>query len=186
MPNLSLAFSEAQIVELAAQYPPRYAAQDRMVNSAGSAGKSRGHLTRDEFLIIAEWKSPRPRRTYEQNAEADVKEATARALAAGHDLERILALTALKGVRVRTVTAILHFAHAQPCPLIGVWAMTALGVPRRVTATWDELDWLRAYPPYAHFRRELAARTGHAPRLIDQALWVYGEQTGSLKRRKSK
>jgi hypothetical protein len=69
--------------------------------------KRRGRFTRSEFLLMCRWKSPRSRRHYERNTPAQIRRASAAALAARDERERIGHLIALRGVSVATASAIL-------------------------------------------------------------------------------
>ena len=66
-----------------------------------------GRFTRGEFLAMCRWKSPRARLHYERNTRAQIRRASAAALAARSERERIEHLTALQGVSVATASAIL-------------------------------------------------------------------------------
>lgn len=66
-----------------------------------------GRFTRAEFLAMCRWKSPRARRHYERNTAASIRRASAAALAARDERQRIERLTALRGVSVATASAIL-------------------------------------------------------------------------------
>jgi hypothetical protein len=84
------------------EYPPTAALIERLAHV-----KRTGRFTRAEFLAMCRWKSPRARLHYERNTPARIRRASAAALAARSERERIEHLTALSGVSVATASAIL-------------------------------------------------------------------------------
>jgi len=78
-------------------------------------------------------------------------------------------LTLLAGVEWPTASAILHFCHVAPYPILDFRALWSLStdVPARY-----------AYPfwrEYSDFTRGLAERLGVNMRILDRALWKYSE-----------
>ena len=69
--------------------------------------KKRGYLTKKEFLQICLWKSPRPKRHYEENSEEEIKKTTKKAFLTPHEITKINRLTKLMGVSIPTASAIL-------------------------------------------------------------------------------
>jgi hypothetical protein len=67
----------------------------------------RGHFTRGEILIVARWKSPRSQPLVASNSPARVRRATAAALRAESERERLESLVALRGISVPTASAAL-------------------------------------------------------------------------------
>jgi hypothetical protein len=169
MYSLSLKFSESEI----AVWAKKYDDDDRDALTAATAAKSRGFLQYDEFIEIAKWKSSRPMRFYQRNSHSEVVDLTSRAFTCRHNLECVVTLTNLVGVRVRTATAILHLCHPDPYPLLDFRAMNAMGIPQTTTSRWDDLDWLKIWPQYVQICRQIADRTGCDMRTIDRALWAY-------------
>lgn len=147
----------------------------RLGRAAGIARQ----MCRKEFLPIAKWKSPRPAQLHDENREGVVRAITKQSFAAVNDVEKVLILTELRGVSVRTATAILHLCFPCDYPLLDVWAMEAFGVTREPTGKWTDLDWLRIWPAYILECRELRDLTGHDLRTIDRALWAFGKKSGS-------
>jgi hypothetical protein len=89
--------------ELRVEEHPETAALIRRLAHVRAAGR----FTRAEFLAMCRWKSPRSRHHYERNTAAAVRRASASALAARSERERITRLIALPGVSVATASAIL-------------------------------------------------------------------------------
>lgn len=69
--------------------------------------RGRGHLTRQEFLAICRWKSPRAIRHCLKNSPTRIRRHSAAALASRDEQARFEALTALDGVGPPTASAIL-------------------------------------------------------------------------------
>jgi hypothetical protein len=69
--------------------------------------RRRGYLTRGEFEAACRWKSPRAVHHVRANSPRAVRTATGAALRARGERERLLALTALRGVSVPTASALL-------------------------------------------------------------------------------
>ena len=69
--------------------------------------KIRGYLTKDEFLEVCIWKSPRPKRHYLSNSEASIKEISGEVFSSNSDEVKIGLLTTLKGVGIPVASAIL-------------------------------------------------------------------------------
>jgi hypothetical protein len=89
--------------ELRVEEHPETAALIRRLTHVKAAGR----FTRAEFLAMCRWKSPRSRRHYERNTAAAIRRASAAALGARRERERIACLVALPGVSVATASAIL-------------------------------------------------------------------------------
>jgi len=67
----------------------------------------RGYLTKEEFLKIGMWKSPRPKQQYLRNSEENIKKITQEVISTKFEKRKIDLLTKLKGVSVPTASAIL-------------------------------------------------------------------------------
>lgn len=67
----------------------------------------RGYFTKDEFLAMAMWKSPRPKRKYEINSEANIKGVSEKVFATRFEKRKIDLLTSLSGVSIPVASAIL-------------------------------------------------------------------------------
>ena len=69
--------------------------------------RTRGHLTKREFLAICRWKSPRGIRHCMKNSPARIRRQSAIALVSRDERIQLDALTALDGVAAPTASAIL-------------------------------------------------------------------------------
>ncbi len=149
----------------AAAYP---AADDAEVEAIGATARMRGRYTRDEFLAVARWKTPRSERRCARNSESLIEEATATALRASDERLRIGILTLLQGVEMPTASALLHLAHHDPYPILDVRALWSLGI-EAPPASWPPEFWIA----YTHACRSLARQAGVSMRVLDRALWQY-------------
>ena len=104
---------------------------DARCRAAGAAARKRGHYTRSEFIDICTWKTARSGRRVASNVEADIVDATARALADSDETTRVDALLELKGVGIPTASTLLHFAFPDEYPILDVRAVDSLGVKPR-------------------------------------------------------
>ena len=82
--------------------------------------KHRAFFDKPEILQMCAWKSPRPRRLYDSNSDADIRKVSIRAFAAQCEVERVRLLTSLKGVGVPTASAILTLTNPQDYGVIDI------------------------------------------------------------------
>lgn len=150
----------------------RYAyADDAEVEAIGDRARERGWFTRDEFLEVARWKTPRSRKRCEENDASVVKDITQRALSTPDERQRIEALTQLHGVEFPTASVLLHLAHRDPYPIIDYRALWSLGV-ESPPATYSFTFWWA----YTQACRSLATDAGVRMRTFDRALWQFSKE----------
>jgi hypothetical protein len=171
-PKFKPRFSGAKAPALASRYS---AAEDAEVERIGAAAKSRGHLTRDEFLALCRWKTPRSRPRCMKNSEGLIREATRFALNTPEEELRIGTLTLLDGVGWPTASVILHLCHRDRYPILDVRALDSLGCP--VPGVYDFAFWR----DYTLFCRQLAERWRVSMRELDRALWQYSKDRSRLR-----
>jgi hypothetical protein len=167
MQRFKLRFPEAHFQRWADTYS--YPGEAEIVEVVAPAARQRGHLTRDEFLRLCRWKSPRTRKRCESNSETLVEEATQIALGSHHEEIKIGALQLLRGVSWPTASVILHFCDAGEYPILDFRALWSLSAKPPTPYTF-EFWWA-----YTQFVRDLQQRTGLAMRTIDRALWQYSK-----------
>lgn len=167
MATFTLQFPASEIEALASRFG--YADDARLL-AAGAAVRARGHYTREEFIEVCGWKTPRSRPKVASNTEAAVVDATRRALATADEGTRMNALLELEGVGVPTASTLLYVAFPDDYPILDVRALESLGVkPRSQYPVSFWLDYLRAC-------RELARRCGVSIRTLDKALWQHSKE----------
>lgn len=143
---------------------------DAIEERIAPAARARGHLTRDEFLELCRWKTPRSQPRCAENREEFVREVTRLALAATDEELKIRVLLLLTGVGWPTASVMLHFCDRGRYPVLDVRALWSVGV-RQVPEYTFSLWW-----PYTCFVRGISDRTKLSMRVIDRALWQYSKQ----------
>lgn len=120
---------------------------------------------------VAKWKSERRVALIDKNSESDVREFTGLALKSKSERVRWGVLSCLDGVRLPTASAVLHFFHEEPYPIIDIRALWSIGVEKKSSypfAFWQD---------YVSFCRELAKRNNiDNMRTLDRALWQYSRE----------
>jgi hypothetical protein len=156
---------------LVRHYAARFGADgDERVDEIAPRARAAGFLTRDDFLTLCEWKSPRARPRFEANPEEFVRAVTGVALTTPCERLRVEALTLLDGVSWPTASVILHFCHPDPYPVLDVRALWSLGIEGPVP--YDFALW----SAYTATCRALARRARVSMRDVDRALWQYSKE----------
>jgi hypothetical protein len=138
--------------------------------TVGEAVRGRGHYTREEFIEVCAWKTPRSRPKVASNKKSAVTEVTGRALATSDEETRMSALLELVGVGVPTASVLLYVAFPADYPILDVRALESLGVKPR--SQYPVSFWLE----YLSACRELSRRAGVSIRTLDKALWQYSKE----------
>ena len=120
---------------------------------------------------IAHWKSPRRAARIDLNSENDVKEITRYAFTTQSERVRYGILQLLDGVRLPTASAILHFFHKEPYPIIDVRALSSIGINKKGN-NYPFPFW----QTYVDFCRTLAKSSNVDMRTLDRALWEYSRE----------
>ncbi len=132
--------------------------------------RSKGYLSKADFLTICEWNSARPRALYRSNAEDFIREVTRTSFATNHERLRVEVLTLLNGVSLATASVLLHFCAPDPYPILDVNSLWSLGEtpPRK----FDFDFWWQ----YVQATRKLAKQAKVDMRVLDRALWQYAHE----------
>ena len=155
-----------------AQWAARYAyADDAEVEAIGRTARMRGCYTREEFLTVTRWKTPRSRSRCERNSAVFVEEVTAIALRASDERLRIGVLILLQGVEMPTASVLLHLAHPDPYPILDYRALWSLGIEKPPAACSFEF-----WQEYTRTCRSLAKQARVSMRTLDRALWQYSKE----------
>jgi len=80
----------------------------------------RGYFTREEFLKMGRWKSPRPKKWYESNSEKDINKISEKVFSTNYERRRIELLSKLKGVSIPAASAILMLTNPQRYGVIDI------------------------------------------------------------------
>ena len=169
--NFELQFPPDEIRPLADRFGEP---DDSRLRAAGAAALARGHYTREEFVEVCAWKTVRSRPRVASNTESAVVHATAAALTATDEADRMGALLRLAGVGVPTGSTLLYFAFPDDYPILDVRALQSLGVKPR--SQYPLSFWLA----YLGACRELARRYGVPIRSLDKALWQHSKELGGV------
>ncbi|MGN6391207.1 MAG: hypothetical protein ACTHM9_03025 [Gemmatimonadales bacterium] len=164
-----LRFPQHQVVHWAARYLNR--ANDHALRvRLRPLVRTRGCLTRDEFLAICRWKSPRSQSWCAQNDDFTVRTVTRAAFGLSDESLKIDLLRTLKGVGWPTASTLLHFCDRRPYPILDFRALWSLGHAKAPAYTTD--FWLA----YLRFTRALARRLALDIGTLDRALWQYSKE----------
>jgi hypothetical protein len=166
-PTFQLQFPSDEIEPLAGRFPASDESRSRAI---GAAVRARGHYTREEFIEVCAWKTPRSRPRVMANSEAVVVDATRRALNASDEAIRFATLLELDGVGAPTASTLLYIAFPLDYPILDVRALESLGVSSR--STYSVNFWLA----YLEACRTLARQTGVSLRTLDKALWQHSKE----------
>ena len=119
---------------------------------------------------VANWKSERRVALIDENSENDIIEITSYAITTTSERVRHGILRLLSGVELPIASAVLHFFHEEPYPIIDFRAMWSINVEKYNYSLPFWLD-------YVSFCRELAKRNGiDDMRTLDRALWQYSRE----------
>ena len=164
-----LRFPPSQVTHWAERYPN--AANDGSLRRRlRPVVRTRGCLTRDEFLEICKWKSPRSKAWCAENDDFTVRTVTRASFGAPDEALKIDLLRTLKGVEWPTASTLLHFCDRRPYPILDFRALWSLGYSRAPRYTMEL--WLA----YLGFTRALARRLDLDIGTLDRALWQYSKE----------
>lgn len=145
--------------------------------------KKRGYFTKDEFLKIGMWKSPRPKQQYLKNSEEKIISISKKILATKFEKRRIELLTTLKGVSIPTASAILTLIDPQNYGVIDirVWQVLYLYGSVKVKPTGTNFDFNNWYN-YLMKLRYYAKKFKVSARDIERTIFIHHKkiQDGNL------
>jgi len=147
--------------------------EDRIIDEVGPRTKANGYYTKEDFLCLCLWKTPRTQHHCERNDESFIRETTRFSLETPEERLRIEVLTLLDGVGWLTASVLLHFGHRERYPILDYRALESLSSsePNQYTFPfwWD----------YVTTCRGLADRYGVSMRTLDRALWQHSARSKS-------
>lgn len=167
--KFKLRFPASQVKRWASLYD---VSQDDVIIGGIQRGiRQRGYLTRDEFLAVCRWKTPRSGPLCESNGADNVRRITKEALnrRTPDDL-KIITLLMLSGVGWPTASVILHFFDERRFPIIDRRALWSLS--HRVPSRYSDTFWHE----YMKFTRALSWKADCDMRTLDRALWQYSKE----------
>ena len=134
--------------------------------------KKRQFVSKNDLSILYKWKSPRIAHYCAKNKADFIQAVTRTALTTENGRLRIEVLCLLQGTAWPVASAILHWCHPDPYPILDFRALWSLGVDRDKMKVYDYDFWLG----YNKYCRELSKETGCSMRDIDRALWAYSKE----------
>ena len=171
---MKLRFNPSRLSTLSEGYESGLRPRDRQLTesitrSVFPAYADRGSLTKQEFLTVCAWKTPRSRPRCESNDDELIREISTLARTVESEQLRIEMWTLLSGVKWPTASVFLHFAFPDRFPILDFRALWSLreDVPKQ----YDFPFWWR----YTLYCRELSHAHGVSMRVLDQALWQYSK-----------
>ena len=122
MIRAGLRFPIADLEEWASKYEAHddWLRRDLRAETAADTAKKHGSMTKEEFLTVTMWKSPRPKHRLEENTADDIKDATHSAFSTTNARVRIGVLMTLRGVSYPMASAILHLV-CKEVVLVSAW-----------------------------------------------------------------
>jgi len=82
--------------------------------------EQRGYLTKNEFMKIGMWKSPRPKKRYLANSENAIVQISKKVFSTKFEKRRMDLLTRLNGVRIPAASAILTLTNPKDYGVIDI------------------------------------------------------------------
>lgn len=163
----SIRLTKEQIDSYSAKYT--YDLEDDVAKVAAKA-MEQGFLTKEQLLTLGRWKSNRITHHLVKNREELVQETTALALATKSERLAPQILMALDGVGLPMASAILHWCHKDPFPILDFRALWSLGI--EMPGSYSLAFW----ESYVTQWREVQTEWGCDKRELDRALWQYSKE----------
>lgn len=144
--------------------------------------RTRGHLTKAEFLAICKLKSKRQAKILQENPEQSIIKVTELAFQMARDPHaQIGALRSLKGVAVPRASCLLAWVFPEKYPVIDWrgWAVLyRYGLVDRNPGgrNLQPQHWV----DYLKVVREIAQRHKQTPMMIDRWLWYAADELGDI------
>ncbi len=109
--------------------------------------KKRGYFTKEEFLKMGMWKSPRPKKHYLKNSDEKVISISRKVFSTKFEKRRIELLTSLNGVSIPAASAILTLTDPENYGVIDirVWQILYLYGSVKVKPTGTNFDFNNWY-----------------------------------------
>jgi len=167
--EFSLRFPERDLEAWASRFPD-LEGDRRRIEDLRTGVQERGHLTREEFLRVCAWKTPRSKPHCAKNTTHAIRTLTRAALTSLDDALKMDLLRLLQGVDWPTASTILHVCDERPFPILDVRAVWSLGFAKPPAYT------MKFWLAYVAFTRSLVERSGLSIRVVDQALWQYSKE----------
>jgi hypothetical protein len=162
-----LVFAARWIPEIASRYD--YPLEGAVI-ADGRRARELGYYPYDVFVRLYRWKTRgRPLRHLARTDSQQLEAATRIALdSQTAERRRAGVLVGLDGIEYPVASCVLHFAHADPYPILDRRALESLGYKTQRTI-YSETFW----QDYVAACRDLAYQNGVSMRDLDRALWTW-------------
>jgi hypothetical protein len=167
--RFKLRFARERIEHYASRYAYDNEGTTEIEIAVASVVRQNQTYTKNQFLKVCYWKSPRTQKWCASNDARTVKLISRAALTSSDERVRIETLTTLRGVSWPTASVLLHFGHTDPYPILDYRALWSLGVDSAPLYTFG------VWWSYVQFCRALAKQSGVSIRTLDKALWQYSK-----------
>ncbi len=166
-------FNSSKIKELLCKHKQNYSIDAQKIEEGlKSFLKMNKCLNRQKFIELCMWKSPRPKKSYEDEINSDdrVKLITSLSFSSKDEYFKVESLQLLKGVSYPVASVILHFAFPDEYMIIDFRTIWSLGwqEPKK----YDFLFWEK----YIKHVRELATNHKISLRDLDKVPWQYSKE----------
>ncbi len=145
--------------------------------------KIRGYFTKEEFLKMGMWKTPRPKRSYQNNSEGNTKQVSKGVFSTNYEKRRIDLLTSLNGVSIPVASAILTLTDPKKYGVIDirVWQILYEYGSVKIKPTGTNFNFKNWYS-YLMKLRYYAKKFKVKPRDVERTLFCYHKkmQKGTL------
>jgi len=170
--NPKLNINRKNIIAWSRKYDDRFKGTDaeRMETRLKNVLQNQSYLDKPDFIELCMWKSPRPKKHYENNHPDLVKKITEISFGTKNEDERIKVLMELKGVSWPVASAILHFAFPDKYPILDFRVIWSLGWKDQTS--YDIGYWKK----YRRTILDIAKQVNLPIRIVDKALWEYSKQ----------
>lgn len=166
--KFKLRFHKSKINFWSARYD--YKNEDVVCEELAPKIQRQKYLTKDDFMFLTRWKSPRPTKQANKNDEAFIKEVTKISLTTTNPKLSIEILTLLKGVSWPVASTILHFGKYNEYPIMDYRALWSLSVDKPIVYNFEFWD------SYTIYCKKLANDCKVSMRVLDRALWQYSKE----------
>ena len=166
--KFKLKFPKSKIHYWASRYD--YKNEDVICNDLAPKIQRQKHLTKDDFMFLTRWKSPRPTKQANKNDETFIKEVTKISLTTTNPKLSIEILTLLSGVSWPVASTILHFGKDNEYPIMDYRALWSLSVDKPKVYNFE------LWNSYSTYCKKLARECKVSMRVLDRALWQYSKE----------
>ncbi len=128
--NFVLQFDRKEIPDWAEKYSTLTDLEKKIEAEIAPGARARGYYTREDFLDLCYWKTPRTKPLVRSNTTETIQELTRLALSKPHERLRIETLTHLRGVGWPTASVLLHFGYDNLYPILDFRALWSLGLEK--------------------------------------------------------